>query len=44
VVGNIDLGVQLYRADGFEVKAEYKVNIGGSFLSQRVSARLAYHF
>jgi hypothetical protein len=44
VVGNVELGVQLYRAGGFEVKAEYDASIGGSFLSQSASARLAYHF
>lgn len=44
VLGNFDAGVQLYRAGGFEVKAEYNVNVGGSFLNQGVTARLAYHF
>jgi uncharacterized protein with beta-barrel porin domain len=42
--GDFDVGVQLYRAGGFEVKAEYTANIGGSFASQGASARLAYHF
>lgn len=44
VLGNFNAGVQLYRAGGFEVKAEYDLNIGGSFLSQGGIARLAYHF
>jgi uncharacterized protein with beta-barrel porin domain len=44
VLGDFDVGVQLYRAGGFEVKAEYTANIGGSFASQGASARLAYHF
>jgi hypothetical protein len=44
VLGDFDLGVQLYRAGGFEARAEYSVNVGGTFLSQSASARLAYHF
>jgi hypothetical protein len=44
VLGDFELGVQVYRAGGFEVKAEYEANIGGSFVSQGASARLAYHF
>ena len=44
VLGNIEFGAQLYRAGGLELKAEYDANIGGSFLSQGASARLAYHF
>jgi uncharacterized protein with beta-barrel porin domain len=44
VLGNFTAGVQLYRTGGFEVKAEYDVSVGGSFLSQGGSARVAYHF
>jgi hypothetical protein len=44
VLGDFELGVQVYRAGGFEVKVEYEANIGGSFVSQGAIARLAYHF
>ncbi len=44
VLGRIDVGVQLFRAEGFELKGEYTADIGGSFLSQSASARFAYHF
>jgi uncharacterized protein with beta-barrel porin domain len=44
VLGNFNTGVQLYRAGGLEVKAEYDLNIGGSFISQGGIARIAYHF
>ena len=44
MLGNFNAGVQLYRAGGFELKAEYDLTGGGSFLSQGGSARIAYHF
>jgi hypothetical protein len=44
VLGRIDVGVQLFRAGGFELKGEYTADIGGSYLSQSASARAAYHF
>ncbi|MGK9170994.1 hypothetical protein KXR53_32155 [Inquilinus limosus] len=44
VLGRIDVGLQLFRAGGFELKGEYTADIGGSFLSQSASARAAYHF
>jgi uncharacterized protein with beta-barrel porin domain len=44
IMGNIDAGVQLYRIGGFEVKAEYNISVGGTYLSQGATARLAYHF
>ncbi|MGH7057977.1 MAG: autotransporter outer membrane beta-barrel domain-containing protein, partial [Acetobacteraceae bacterium] len=44
VLGNLELGVQLYRAGGFEVEARYDVHAAGSFLSQGGNLRLAYHF
>ena len=44
VLGRIDVGLQLVRAGGFELKGEYTADIGGSFLSQSASARAAYHF
>jgi uncharacterized protein with beta-barrel porin domain len=44
VLGDLEVGAQLYFAGGFEVKAEYGVRAGGSYLSQSGSARVAYHF
>jgi|UniRef100_UPI003782D311 outer membrane autotransporter protein len=44
VMGKIDLGLQLFRAGGFEVKGQYTADVGASFLSQTASARFAYHF
>ncbi|MGF6227304.1 uncharacterized protein YhjY with autotransporter beta-barrel domain [Inquilinus ginsengisoli] len=44
VLGRIDVGLQLFRAGGFELKGEYTADIGGAFLSQSASARAAYHF
>jgi len=44
VLGSFDLGLQLYRDGMFEVKAEYGLKVGGSFISQTGSARVAYHF
>jgi outer membrane autotransporter protein len=44
VMGRIDLGLQLFRAGGFEVKGQYTADVGESFLSQTASARFAYHF
>jgi hypothetical protein len=44
VLGRIDVGLQLFRAGGLELKGEYTADIGGSFLSQSASARFAYHF
>ncbi|ANN76428.1 autotransporter outer membrane beta-barrel domain-containing protein [Bordetella flabilis] len=44
VLGKVDLGVQVFRAGGFELKAGYTADFGHSFLSQTASARFAYHF
>jgi hypothetical protein len=44
MLGNFNAGLQFYRAGGFEVKAEYDLSVGSSFLSQGGSARIAYHF
>jgi uncharacterized protein with beta-barrel porin domain len=44
VLGDIGVGVQLYQANGFEVKAEYDTQIGSAFFSQGGTLRLAYHF
>jgi hypothetical protein len=44
VLGDIDFGLQLYQADGFEVKADYGVQLGGDYFGQGGTLRLAYHF
>jgi hypothetical protein len=44
VLAKVDLGIQMFRAGGFEVRAGYTADIGHSFLSQSASARFAYHF
>lgn len=44
VLGDLDVGVQLYRAGGFEVKAEYALKAGNEYVSQAGSLRAAYHF
>lgn len=44
VLGKIDLGVQLYRAGGFEMKAAYTADLGSHYTSQTATARFAYHF
>lgn len=44
VLGNLDVGFQLYREGGFEVRTEYTLHAGSGFLSQSASGRIAYHF
>ena len=44
VLGDLDVGVQLYQARGFEVKADYGTRVGSAFFSQGGTLRLAYHF
>jgi hypothetical protein len=33
VLGRIDVGLQLFRAGGLELKGEYTADVGGAFLS-----------
>ncbi len=44
VLGDVDVGVQVYRDRGFEVKAEYGLSAGGAYVSQTGRLRAAYHF
>jgi uncharacterized protein YhjY with autotransporter beta-barrel domain len=44
VLGSVDVGLQLYRAGGFELRAEYGLKAGGSYLSQTAGGRMAFHF
>ena len=44
VLGDMGVGLQLYQANGFEVKADYDTQIGSAFFGQAGTLRLAYHF
>jgi hypothetical protein len=44
VLAKIDLGVQMFKANGFEARAGYTADIGHSYLSQSATARFTYHF
>ncbi|MFL9989304.1 hypothetical protein [Paraburkholderia sediminicola] len=44
VQASLNFGLQVYRANGLEVKAEYDLEAGHAFLSQSGSMRFAYHF
>ncbi|MEP9375285.1 hypothetical protein ABLE91_01130 [Aquabacter sp. CN5-332] len=41
---NLAAGVQLFDTKGYEVRAEYKADIGDNYLSQELSARFAVQF
>jgi uncharacterized protein YhjY with autotransporter beta-barrel domain len=41
---NLDLGVQLYSAGGFDMKAEYGLELGRGYRSQSGSLRIAHSF
>ncbi|WP_124668506.1 autotransporter outer membrane beta-barrel domain-containing protein [Burkholderia sp. Bp8986] len=44
VQGIFNLGMQLYRGNGFDVKLEYGLAISSAALTQSGSVRFAYHF
>jgi hypothetical protein len=44
VFGKANLGVQLYRAGRFDLRAEYGVQVAGNYFSQRGMLSAAYHF
>jgi hypothetical protein len=44
VLGKVDVGVQLFKSGGMELKAGYTADFGNSYVSQTASARFAYHF
>lgn len=43
-VANVEAGLQVYRARGFEAKADYALSTGTAWLSQTVALRGAWHF
>jgi uncharacterized protein YhjY with autotransporter beta-barrel domain len=44
VLANLEAGLQLYQARGFEMKAEYKLSAADGYLGQTASLRGAWHF
>ena len=44
VTANVEAGVQLYKSQGLEFRAEYGLIAGTSFLSQTAALRAAWHF
>jgi len=44
LIGDADIGVQLYRVGGLEVRTQYDLRAANAYLSQGVSLRGAYHF
>jgi hypothetical protein len=44
VLGNVEAGLQLYRLQSFEMKAEYTLSVGDNFLTQSAGLRGALHF
>lgn len=44
VLGTVEAGLQLYQAQAWEVKADYVLSVGDSYLSQTIGLRGAYHF
>jgi len=43
-VGRLNLGVQLYKSDAIEMKAEYGLMIGQAYSAQTLSARFIYRY
>jgi hypothetical protein len=44
VLGRLNLGVQAYAKDGYEVRAQYGLQAGDNYISQSLSANLTYRF
>ena len=44
VLGTIEAGLQVYQTHAWEVKADYTLSAGNSFLSQSIGLRGAWHF
>jgi outer membrane autotransporter protein len=44
VVGRLNLGVQVYAKEGYEVRAQYGLQAGENYWSQSLSANLTYRF
>lgn len=44
VIANIEAGLQIYQARGFEMKVEYTLSAGDNYLNQGASLRGAWHF
>jgi outer membrane autotransporter protein len=44
LLGRLNLGVQAYAKDGYEVRAQYGLQAGDNYISQSLSANLTYRF
>jgi uncharacterized protein with beta-barrel porin domain len=44
VLGRLNLGIQAYESNDFEVRAEYGIQAGGGYWNQLLSVNLAYRF
>ncbi len=44
VLGTFEAGLQLYKAHGLEMKADYRLSAGTDYLSQSIGLRGAWHF
>jgi hypothetical protein len=44
VLANVEAGLQLYKAGGFEAKADYRLSAGDGYFSHGAALRGAYHF
>jgi len=44
VLGRLNLGVEVFQASGFQVRAQYGLQAGQNYLSQSLSANLVYRF
>ncbi|MEB3362036.1 MAG: autotransporter outer membrane beta-barrel domain-containing protein, partial [Synechococcaceae cyanobacterium] len=44
VVGRFNLGLQLFSAQGLDLRLEYDLSVGGNYLSQVPTAKLTYRF
>ncbi|MFO0017620.1 MAG: autotransporter domain-containing protein [Synechococcaceae cyanobacterium] len=44
VVARLNLGLQLFHTNGFDLRLGYDLSVGGSYLSQVPSAKLTYRF
>lgn len=44
LVGRANLGLQLFNSNGFDLRLEYGLTVGGGYVSQTPSARVSYRF
>lgn len=44
VLGRLNLGLQVFRTNGFDLRLDYDLSAGGGYVSQIPSAKLTYRF